>query len=166
MDSLEEFVCLLFAPRLGIKTVGELRWHLFKKNQAEAEKLPPTKASLKEHILRARCQAMVWLLADTPNPDLPPPINYGWNDENNQYVPRVSDLPAAPTAVMEIVKCGCGKSRCVSGSCSCKKHSLACTELCACDANVDKCENTNDRLRGNDHEDSMDEDDLSDTALL
>ena len=75
MDSLEEFVCLLFAPRLGIKTVGELRWHLFKKNQAEAEKLPPTKASLKEHILRAHDQAMVWLPADTTNPDLPPPIN-------------------------------------------------------------------------------------------
>ena len=46
-----EFICLLFAPKVKIRDLGQLRWHLFKKNKAEAEKLPPTKAALKEHIL-------------------------------------------------------------------------------------------------------------------
>ena len=112
IQGLEEFVCSLFEPRMNIKDLGHLRWHLFKRNKAEAEKLPPTKAALKEHILRAHYQAMIWLLADTANPNLPSPTNYGWDEEDSQYVPRVSDLPPAPTAVVELVKCGCGKSRC------------------------------------------------------
>jgi len=41
VQGLEEFVCLLFAPRVNIKDLGQLRWHLFKKNKAEVEKLPP-----------------------------------------------------------------------------------------------------------------------------
>ena len=42
-QGLEEFICLLFAPRVNIKDLGQLRWHLFKKNKAEAEteKLTP-----------------------------------------------------------------------------------------------------------------------------
>lgn len=123
MDGLEEFVCLLFAPKINIKDVGELRWHLFRKNQAETEKLPPTKAALNQHILRAHYQAMVWLFADTANPNLPPPTNYGWNEEGGDYVPKVSDLPPAPSAVIELVKCGCRKSLCPTRSCSCKKNS-------------------------------------------
>ena len=102
----EEFVCLLFAPKVKIRDLGQLRWHLFKKNKAEAEKLPPTKAALKEHILRAHYQPMIWLLADTPNPNLPSPTSYGWDKESNQlqYVPKVFDLPPAPAAVLELVK--------------------------------------------------------------
>ena len=41
VQGLEEFVCLLSAPRVNIKDLGQLRWHLFKKSKAEVEKLPP-----------------------------------------------------------------------------------------------------------------------------
>lgn len=158
MDGLEEIVCLLFAPKINIKDIGELRWHLFRKNQAEAEKLPPTKAALNQHILRAHYQAMVWLFADTANPNLPPPTNYGWNEEGGDYVPKVTDLPPAPSAVIELVKCGCGKSLCPTGSCSCKKNYLACTELCACDANIDTCGNLNNKdVHGGTYESLNDE---------
>ena len=27
---------------------------------------------------------MIWLLADTPNPNLPSPTSYGWDEESNQ----------------------------------------------------------------------------------
>ena len=79
-------------------------------------------SSNKSSAERAHYQAMIWLLADTPNPNLPSSTSYGWDEESNQlqYVPKVSDLPPAPAAVMELVKCGCGKSRCSSEACSCK----------------------------------------------
>lgn len=165
VKGLEEFVCLLFAPKLNIKDVGQLRWHLFKK-KVEAEKLPPTKAALTEHILRAHYQAMIWLLADAPNLNLPSSTKYGWNEENNQYMPKVSELPPAPTAVIELVKCGCGKSRCLTEASACKKHSLACTELCACDANIDNCANPNNKPAQNDTYDSTDDEaELNDMEL-
>jgi len=103
------------------------------KEQGRGRETSPTKAALKVLlILRAHYQAMIWLLAvtDTAKPNLPSPTNYGWDEENSQYMPKVSDLPPAHTAVVELVKCGCGKSQCSTEACSCKKHSLACTELC------------------------------------
>ena len=117
--AIEEFVCSLFAPRLDFKDIGKLGWYLFKKNRAEAEKLPPTKAALKQHILRAHFQALVWRQCDNTNPNLPSPINYGWIDDDHQYIPKVSELPPAPEAVIELVKCGCVKTKCANGSCSC-----------------------------------------------
>jgi len=61
-DGLEEHVYLLYSPHSNIIDVEKLRWHLFMKKQAEAEKLPPTHATLKYHILRAHYQAMVWCM--------------------------------------------------------------------------------------------------------
>jgi len=99
------------------------------KRKGRGGETSPTKAALEEHILRAHYQAMTWLLADTAKPNLPSPTNSGWDEENSQYMPKVSNLPSAPIAVVELVKCGCGKSRWSTEACSCKKHSLACTEL-------------------------------------
>lgn len=39
-----------------INDFGEMRWKLFTKKQEEGELLPPTRASLKEAILRAHYQ--------------------------------------------------------------------------------------------------------------
>jgi len=72
-------------------------------------------------------------------------------------MPKVSDLPPAPTAVVELVKCGCGKSQCSTEASSCKKHSLACTELRACDSDLDNCANPNNKHVHNDTFDSTDD---------
>ena len=81
-------------------------------------------------------------------------------------MPKVSDLPPAPTAVIELVKCGCGRSRCSTESCSCMKHSLACTELCACDADFNNCANPNNKSAENGTCDtSDDEQELDDMEL-
>ena len=43
---LEEYVCRLYQPKSKINDVKSLRWEMFRKSQAEAEKLPPTQAVL------------------------------------------------------------------------------------------------------------------------
>ena len=39
-------VCLFYQPDTTLVTVNELRWCIFQRKQAEAERLPPTKAAL------------------------------------------------------------------------------------------------------------------------
>ena len=57
------------------------------------------------------------------------------------YMPVASDLPPAPSAIVELVKCGCGLSKCKTYTCSCHKHNLCCTELCVCEATDGACTN-------------------------
>ena len=52
-----------------------------------------------------------------------------------------SGLPPAPKGILEFVQCGCGVSRYSCDTCSCRRHSLSCTEMCKCDADADKCDN-------------------------
>ena len=60
LDGIEQFVCQLYQKKATIKTVKELRWSMFKKRKAEADRLPPTKAALHQAILRVHYQLMVW----------------------------------------------------------------------------------------------------------
>ena len=126
---------------------------MFKRFQAEGEKKPPTYAALKEHILRAHYQAMVWWKADTVEQNLPSPLDYGWKEENDAYVPVIMDKPPAPKAVVELVKCGCATTRCATLACSCRKQGLNCTAICKCEAEDEACDNAtneNDELDGSD----------------
>jgi len=55
------FVCAAYSPKGSyIKTISELRWHLFCKHMAESDKLPPTLGALTQHVLRVHIQARVW----------------------------------------------------------------------------------------------------------
>ena len=142
INGLEEFVCHLYSPGTKCKQVGELRWKIFKRNQAEAERLPPTSAALYQHILRAHYQAMIWFLATDAQPRLPPATDYGWNKIHDTYVPIVTALNPAPDAVIELVRCGCKKSLCTTNRCSCKKANLMCTEMCSCESADEECLNS------------------------
>ena len=53
-SGVEQLVCRMYQPKTDIKTVKALSWSLFKKNQAESERLPPTQAALHQAILRDR----------------------------------------------------------------------------------------------------------------
>ena len=57
------------------------RWSLFKKKQVQSEILPPTQGALREAILRAQYQTMVWNNDKVPNPNIPSPENYGWKKD-------------------------------------------------------------------------------------
>lgn len=163
VTALEEFVCQLYSPGTKMKEVGKLRWHLFKKAQAEAERLPPTAAVLELHILRAHYQAMVWYHDNEPHPNLPSPTEYGWSLENNKYVPVVTSLKPAPEAVIELVRCGCRKTQCINARCSCRKANMVCTEMCACETFDEICQNKDARTEvdvSSDEEDIEDFDDF------
>ena len=82
LTGIEKLVCQLYLPKTNISKVKELRWYLFLKKQAESERLPPTQAALREAIMRAHYQAMVWSNDKIPNPELPTPTYYGWKQEN------------------------------------------------------------------------------------
>ena len=56
--TLASFVCAAYV--IYIKTISELRWHLFCKHMAENYKLPATLAALRQHVLRVHIQARVW----------------------------------------------------------------------------------------------------------
>lgn len=84
---IEKLVCQLYQPKTLVSCVKDLRWLLFRKKQAQSERLPPTQAALKEAILRAHYQTMIWNSDKIPNPQLPSPESYGWTmDEGIIYI--------------------------------------------------------------------------------
>ena len=95
---IERFVCQLYLPRTDITTVKKLRRLLFRKRQAESDKLPPTQAALHQAILRAHFQLLVWNKDTEPKPVLPSPSDYEWAMENAEWVPVMTTLPPAPKA--------------------------------------------------------------------
>ena len=77
MALIEKLVCQLYLPKTEMSSVSEVRWWLFRKKQAQSERLPPTHAALRQAILRAHHQALVWNNDVVANPTLPSPENDG-----------------------------------------------------------------------------------------
>ena len=71
----------------------------------------------------------------------------------------MTSLPPAPEAVIELVRCGCAKSRCSTNRCSCRKAQLNCTDLCGYSDGDDQCENQGDEAADDDEECEIDESD-------
>ncbi|CAH3141295.1 unnamed protein product [Porites lobata] len=101
--AIEKFVCLPYQPRTKLMIVKEPRLSLFKKKQAQSDKLPPTQAALQQAILRARYQLMVWNRDRITNPELPSPQDYGWHMDQEQWGPVMTKLPSAPEAILQLV---------------------------------------------------------------
>ncbi|KAK3731808.1 hypothetical protein QZH41_007634 [Actinostola sp. cb2023] len=59
-NAIEKLICKLYDANTQYTKVKDLRWWLFKKKQAQSERLPPTQSALREAIKRAHYQAMVW----------------------------------------------------------------------------------------------------------
>ena len=140
--------------------MNELRWSLFKKKQAQSERLSPTQGALHEAILRAHYQAMVWNNDKVPNPNILSPENYGWRKDGDEWRPVMTTMLPAPEAIIEMVKCGCVKQRCSTNRCQCRKAGLSCTELCACSDDDEPCENALQE-DGDEYSDGNDESDNS-----
>jgi len=58
-----------------------------------------------------------------------PPQDWGWKLVDGRFLPIRTDLPAAHTSLLEIVRCNC-KSDCGSQRCSYRKHGLDCSAAC------------------------------------
>ena len=70
---VERFVCQLYLQKTSIDTVKELRWFLFRKKQAQSDRLPSTHAALVQAILHAQFNLMVWNKDNIPNSVIPSP---------------------------------------------------------------------------------------------
>ena len=144
---LEQFLMKAYMTKgIVAVSIGELRWQLFSKKQLTSEKLPPTMGALKWKILRSHYVTIVWrrslLSFEAIYPD---PLQFGWlsNPSGNAHlalVPILTDEPPVPEATLDMTDCGCKKTKCIAGSCSCRKVGLRCTALCRC---VD-CSNISD----------------------
>ena len=88
--AIEKLVCQLYQPKTHISRVKDMRWFLFRKKQAQSEKLPPTQAALKEAILRAHYQTMVWNNGKVLNPELPSTETYGLTMDKGMFYIRIS----------------------------------------------------------------------------
>ena len=150
---LESYVCQLYIPSTELTSIQEVRWLLFSKKQRTDEQLPPTQAALCQMVRRANYVSLAWKSCDSQYPSLPDPTLHGWKHDGDRLQAVPTTLPPAPKAVLQLIKCGC-KGKCITMSCSCRKHSLKCTDMCtSCHLN---CENRNTDTTEND--DSDDED--------
>lgn len=151
-DALANFVCLLYCPKgIHITSIPDLRWHLFCKHLAESSKLPPTVGAFEEHIERVRVQSSVWCQATVMWQRLFNPLKHGYyQNDHGEILPTTMKVPSAPQAIVELVRCQC-KAHCTTKRCSCRRHNLACTDLCLCGSD---CENDVDCNSENDNQDS------------
>ena len=88
LQTLEEFVCALYGG--GGISVNELRYHIYcsKRGKISCDDLPPCHSALKEHCKRANYQSRIWRLALNATPDVPSPVENGWDhssDENGDH---------------------------------------------------------------------------------
>ena len=111
------------------------------------ERLPPTESSTKYHCRRVYFQIMVW----TENDGDMNAEDWGWKVQNNQYVPIMSNEPAAPESLLQMVRCQC-TTACQTKRCSCRRYGLPCTLACGpCQDNT--CENPhNQQLNEEDYD--------------
>lgn len=121
---------VLYFRSSSCSSVNECRKYLFTKKDRQLENIPPTKAALYQHFLRAIFQGVhVWgQLSVTQN--LPCPSNWGWTRVEDNWQPTWTDLPVAADACLEMVRCKC-KKQC-GPRCNCQKRQLRCSELCLC----------------------------------
>src|SRR6218665_2574319 len=100
---------------------------LFTKKNRPYDKIPPTRAALLQHVLRAAYQAgYTWGQALIPHARLPHPSEWGWKEGANGtlYVHWTDNYPIA-VVCLALRKCGC-KNEC-KGRCTCKRTRLPCT---------------------------------------
>lgn len=133
-ETIERFTVLLYDRTSRLTTVNEARQELFSKKARTLENIPPTQASLLQHIKRAVFQGCyIWGQALLKQPTIPSPSRWGWQLENDRWVPFWTTQRQAQETCYELIHCGC-KVGC-RGRCKCRKANLVCTKLCYCDGN-------------------------------
>ena len=90
----------------------------------EPQSLPPTSTAAKFHSLRVFYQMMEW----KGGSERTDPNDWGWHVLDGRFMPIMTDQPAPPPEILEVVRCSCKKD-CSTKRCTCKKHGLPCTPL-------------------------------------
>ena len=125
----------------GTDSLTTMRYNIFSKKIVSAssfvtrERLPPTESATKLHCHRAYYQVMVWAGKEEGMD----PRNWGWNLQENQLVPLMSTMNAAPDNLLKIIHCNCSTA-CKTLRCSCRRYGLPCTTVCGPCQN-EECDN-------------------------
>jgi len=101
---VEKFTCPLYHPGTGISQVKKLRWHVFRKNQAEWDRFPPTQGALYEAIHRAHYQMIVWNNDKVCCPSLPQPDGFGREKVEDKWISVVTKAAPASNRSSAAVK--------------------------------------------------------------
>ena len=160
LSDLARFLCAAYLPKgVQIDNILKLRQYLFCKQITESDKLPPTFAAFKEHVLTAHVQARVWDQVDTAWQELLDPLLNGYyKDESGQLRPITTKSLPAPEAIIAMVRCKCKKD-CTYNRCSCKLQALPCTELCHCGTDWQNDEDSQDIAFLSDSDNDSEDDD-------
>ena len=96
MAIIERYVVLLYDRTSNQTNVNKARQELFSKKSRLLESIPPTQASLVQHVRRAVYQGgHVWEQTLLKEPVLPNPALSGWKGDDNERVPLCTTLPQA-----------------------------------------------------------------------
>ena len=110
------------------------------KPHQSVEALPPTSGAIEQHILRSHLQCNIWRQLLVAHPILLDPTMLGWSRNDMGLKPVLSSVPPAPEATTQLIICNCSKSEC-GGRCKCRQNNLSCTDMCKCEAEIDRCRN-------------------------
>lgn len=159
IDDLEKFICKVYAPTSNINSLAELRWWCFAKMQQQGDQLPPTKDSLYPALQRARLQTLIWTNSHIAETVILKPTDFGWEkNETGHLVPIFCPQDCAPHDILNLVKCGCKKTKCNTKHCKCAANNLKCTEMCQCEGDEEHCENVQIINNNLEDDDSCEED--------
>ena len=115
VKAIEKFICELYVPKTTLTSVKDLQWWLFRKKQAQSERLYYVST------IKSQYRTKIFSLA---NLDIQAsPENYGWEKDNNTWLPVITKLPPVPESIIHLVKCGCTK-QCASNQSQCRKNAM------------------------------------------
>lgn len=67
------------------------------------------------------------------------PVNWGWKTDDDELVPILCDMNAAPDTLSNIIHGNC-KTDCSDNRCSCRTYGLPCSSVCG-SCQVTHCDN-------------------------
>ena len=155
--AVEKFVCTLYGAKEAIDTdYARYQKFIAGKKSPEPQKLPPTRDALLCHCKRVSFATAMVKKSLYPFGDVPDPDGYGWSMIDDKLEIQWILRDPAPPEVLQLISCGCKKSKCSSRTCMCVSHGLVCTDLCSCN----DCENCSHQ--DDDDSSSSEESDQSD----
>ena len=160
MRRLEKFICHLYGNKQQV-TVNKCRHHMFTvRRKFGEEQLCPNDDACHLHFARAGYQAAIFRRCMQQYIRPPPPTTFGWREENGSLTVVWQTKKPAPDSALELVSCACKQARCLSNNCSCRRHSMLCTDMCKCTS----CENTseNTQIKASDEEEEEEEEEEED----
>ena len=133
MAVIERFIVIMYSKGCGAKSVNEARHQLFTTGQKSLDNIPPTQASLYQHVKQALIQAsFYWSQALAVRQNIPNFSEWGWNkDSRNKWQHLWTTLSDASQACSILLHYGCTKA--CTGRCKCKRAGVKCTTLCKCE---------------------------------